>query len=195
MDRETHPVIQGFFSGFADATGPTQSPITLTFEFNVVFEYTPVPALYQMVERKSALVNQMKVQKAENAVSRVDTGLDSDALAEMQAIATADPQTLRQIGYSLPHNERYNFLSFLQEGLLGLGVKAAMEYGPRIGAAIAGFRNKAPVKLARSLGTPQCSQQNKQKTEREIDLDELDFQFGNHAKTTSGNQRSKKPNA
>jgi len=99
-DTETHPVIQGFFTGFADSTAAIQSPITLTFEFNVVFEYTPVPALYQMVERKSAVVNQMKVQKAENAVSKLDTGLDPDSLSRMVAISRADPTTLRQIGYS-----------------------------------------------------------------------------------------------
>lgn len=191
-DTETHPVIQGFFTGFADSTAAIQSPITLTFEFNVVFEYTPVPALYQMVERKSAVVNQMKVQKAENAVSKVDTGLDPDSLSRMVAISQADPTTLRQIGYSQPQNERSSYQTFLRDFGSNVLGKAAATYGPRLGAALIGQMSRAPVKLARTQGSVSNDPPVPPKEKETIELTEEVFQFGNHTKMTSGNQPSKR---
>lgn len=70
VDNEEYPVIQGFITGY----GTTE--IAITIEFNVVVEYIPKAVLYQMVERKPAIVDGNHLAKAENLVARTDTGVD-----------------------------------------------------------------------------------------------------------------------
>lgn len=80
--HESMPVIMGFLTGFGVA-----NTISVTMEFNVVFEYVPEPVLYQMVERKPAKVDPSQLAKGENLVAKVDTGISPSTLNEMKALA------------------------------------------------------------------------------------------------------------
>jgi hypothetical protein len=75
--HSTMPLIQAFVTGSSAV-----NPITITCEFNVVFEYVPTPSLYQMVERKPAEVAPSKLAKAENAAGRVDNGMNPQTLSQ-----------------------------------------------------------------------------------------------------------------
>jgi hypothetical protein len=80
-DFETIPLIQGFVGGF-EAKAPEVAGagrVTVTLEFNLVMEYIPKPILYQMVERKPAVPSSKQMDAAEGAVSRPDTGVDTNS--------------------------------------------------------------------------------------------------------------------
>jgi len=92
MDVETLPVIQGYVSGYGGPTGA--SPVTLTFEFNVVIEYVPDPTLYQMVERKPAVVNPGMLAKAENAVGQIRNRVSPMMIEQFKALADTPAHAL-----------------------------------------------------------------------------------------------------
>jgi hypothetical protein len=85
-DNEKYPVIQGFLTGFGT------SVVSVTIEFNVVIEYVPKPVLYQMVERKPAVVSSTELSRGENIVSRTDTGVNPPQLEQLQSYASIPEQ-------------------------------------------------------------------------------------------------------
>lgn len=96
-ESEVNPVIQGFVTGFGENP---QSPIALTFEFNVVFEYVPRPILFQMVEKKPAIVSSKAQTVAENLANKV--GVTSpDTIEKVKALMDTGMDDLRPTQRSL----------------------------------------------------------------------------------------------
>lgn len=105
-DMEKYPVIQGFITGFSS------SVISVTFEFNVVIEYVPKPILYQMVQRKPAIVDANSLAKAENLAARVDTGVEPGMLDQVKRVSQLESSELRRIGQAINGKQRGGFMNF-----------------------------------------------------------------------------------
>lgn len=85
---ETHPIIQGFITGYQAKPGTyDEQPMSVTFEFNVVIEYVPKAKLYQMVERKPAVSSPGALAKGQNLVSKVGAVLNASEIEKMTPLA------------------------------------------------------------------------------------------------------------
>jgi hypothetical protein len=107
-DLETLPVIQGFITGYG-----ITNQISITIEFNVVFEYVPKPVLYQMTERKPAKVDPRELARGENAVGntnapKVTTGL----LNEVKGLQSMGANAVRALVRAQPRQAQGGFMNF-----------------------------------------------------------------------------------
>jgi len=105
-DYGTFPIIQTYAEGWTPAAG---SMPTFTVTIDIVIEYVPTPTLYQMVERKPAIVNPTALSKAENKVSQVDTGIDNQSVQQYSQLAKTSRNGLMDMGMKIASNLRAPF--------------------------------------------------------------------------------------
>lgn len=163
-DASTLPVIQGFISGFGPA------PPNITLEFNVVVEYVPRPVLTQMVERRPPRVDSNALSRAENTVSRTDTGVSPDNLDNLSALQKQSANGLRSMVRRMPHEQARGFMSYQNSfGKTAIGVMPEIAM---ISKAIAPliFQSRAEKQL---ISETNRQRSEKQETERR---DEISFE-------------------
>jgi len=122
-------------------------PVQITMEFNVVLEYIPKPILYQMVERKVAIVSPIQTAKAENEVARVNPGIPQKVIDATKQIIQMSDSGLRETVKQLAPSARQSAIAHIRNiarGVITNAIPAGLTVAG-LAATLGNIAMKIPV--------------------------------------------------